>query len=108
MQVISCQWLLDVQLFNFHNPRNAEKRETDSSGTVDCCCDGACAPPGQFASNCGLQICDIFFNVELSECQQPSNCFISTRVETINNSPTTSSYGYIFSFTLNSIPEDVS
>ena len=75
---------------------------------MECCCDIAlCVPNGQILDVCPPE-CDIFFNVKLSECHQPSNCLISTMDGSIEDSASESTYGYIFSFILETIPADVS
>ena len=107
MQVVQCEWILDVQLFNYHNPNNAERRPVGLV-TLDCCCDTArCEALSIDLDQCPAT-CGVFFNVQLSDCQLPSDCFISTVNGSITDSPPMSPYGYIFSFTLDSIPDDVS
>ena len=106
IQVVQCEWILDVQLFNYHNHKNAETRLFDNI-TSECCCDTAvCAGSGLALDQCP-ETCDIFFNVQLSKCMRPIGCFITTINESITDSLPKSPYGYIFSFTLDIIPENV-
>ena len=113
MQVSWCQLLLEVELVGLSNPRSAETREDEVEGIIECCCNTNVMPmtcassAGQPVEGCS-QSCDIFFNVELSDCAQPANCLISTADGTIYGNGGVLSYGYIFSFVLNEIPQDVS
>ena len=103
--------LLEVELVGMSNPRSAETRDDEDEGIIECCCNTfelTCA------SSAGLPIlgcpqsCDVFFNVELSDCEQPSDCRISTSDGILYLNGGALSYGYIFSFVLHEIPEDVS
>ena len=103
--------LLDVQLLGFENENNLETRKTGNGGIEYCCCEGG--PCSQDKTDIELQnncppICDVFFNVNISECQYPSGCSITTINEPIIDSPSVSDLGYSFSYILNSTPFQVS
>ena len=109
MQVSRCQLLLEVELVGLSNPRSAEAREDVDEGIIECCCNSnICASSANQTVEGCPQSCDIFFNVKLSDCAQPTNCLISTADGVIYFNDGALSYGYIFSFILNEIPQDVS
>ena len=102
--------LLDVQLLGFQNENNLVIRATNNGSMVYCCCHSGslCSKDKNHnqISSCP-ESCDVFFNANLSECQSPTGCFISTMNAPIEDSPTSSS-AYRFSFIINNISPQVS
>ena len=87
LQVVQTQWLLIVELHQFCNPYNAML-----SGFGFCCCDDSM--PGVHCADEASAIlppckpsCDIWLNVSVSHCTEPSPCSFSTSVIHLDSSP---------------------
>ena len=113
MQAVMCQWTVVIQLFEFHNPKNIERKMTDDGCIQYCCCDdneNDCESQPIFFfmnnHNCAAR-CDIFFVVNVYDGSSKLQS-ISTVDERIQDSPPESLYPYNFSFTLDNSPNLVS
>ena len=110
-QVYQCQVLVDVHLLRLQNKKNLVTKYDDDENIKYCCCDkDKCSQmkTGGKIKQCE-PLCDMFFNVKLSECQHPSGCFtITTFNELITDSPSNSSSVYHFSFIQSSFSSQVS
>ena len=108
-QVTTCQWTLVIELFELNNPKNLELRQTDSN-TQFCCCDddGKCNENREDPKldDCDRS-CDTFVTVTLQECEPDTDCAISITSGTVDNSPSVSPSGHIFSFDLDRFPNEV-
>ena len=112
MQVVTCQWVVVIQLLEFQNPMNIETRIAGNGNIEYCCCDvgSSCASQSIFYMNdydCGNR-CDTFFVVSLYDGNSELSS-ISTIKEAILNSPPHSLYvGYTLPFTLDELTASVS
>lgn len=102
VQVANTQWILIVELHQFHNLYNAEIRSN-----AFCCCD-LNKPCQSHASN--LQGCDGYcdtqFSAYVSHCIQPYQCILFS--STFENTASIINLNYTFIFVLNSLPDMVS
>ena len=112
MQVVTCQWVVVIQLLEFRNPMNIETKMSGDGNIKYCCCDTGdnyCTKsiPNMKINTCAAE-CDIFFVVSLQNGTSELSS-ISTINETILNSPSHSlNVGYTFSFTLGKLSSSVS
>ena len=76
VQVASTQWILIVELQQFHNLYNAEMKSEKV-----CCCDSSELCVLQAADLQGCEgYCDIWLSADVSHCTQPYPCSFSTWV----------------------------
>ena len=74
-----------------------------------CCCTGmTCHDDREDSSlnDCG-NTCDTYVTVMLPDCKPVEDCEISTAIGTIEDSPSVSTFGYIFSFDMDKVPYEV-
>ena len=77
VQLAKTQWILIVDLHQFHNLFNAEKANSERV----CCCDSAdeCTLEADDLQGCS-EYCDIWLRVNVSHCTQRYPCSLSTSV----------------------------
>ena len=75
VQLAKTQWILIVDLYQFHNLFNAEMANSEEV----CCCDSTekCAVDADDLQGCSAD-CDIWFDVYVTHCTQPYQCSFST------------------------------
>ena len=105
-QIISCQWLLNMEIHQFHNFYNVES----VGGGFFCCCDGGntldtCSneSPNVTTTTCD-PLCDTFFLVRLLDCEDPDACQVTMTTETIDNSDSITNTSYHFGFFFDTFP----
>ena len=91
---------------------NLEVSISPSSGELRyCCCDNdlTCSVDrSEVALTSCENACDVFFNADLLEgCDASSQCFFSTAAGLLQDTNPKSDFGYIFTFNLGVIPNEV-
>ena len=100
VQVANTQWILFVELHQFHNLYNAEVRSNEF-----CCCDDSCNSQASKPQECDAK-CDTWFTANVSHCIQPYWCSFNS--STIWATASIINLNYKFYFLLNSFPDMVS
>ena len=107
VQVSNTQWIIIVELHQFHNLYNAEMSSDDSDEGI-CCCDSSqvepCASQASELQGCG-RTCDTLFRANASHRIQAYPCSFST--STRWNTPSIDELNK-FVFVLSSFPDMVS
>ena len=115
MQVITCQWIVVIQLLKYSNLMNIERMDSGDGTFQYCCCDAkvsSCGPLSDFHStdNKCASRCDILFVTNVSICpgnSGPCPNPTSAASGTLTDSPPESLIGQAFTFVLNSNPNQV-
>ena len=110
LQVANSQLSLDIFVIEYNNPMNLEVRETSNGDMLYCCCDqdNTCEEDRSASSlqNC-RNGCDTYLVAYLDDCDLSQMCFLSTVYEAAYSSNGKSSYGYVFTFNLDRVPQEV-
>ena len=108
IQLATCQWILIVELCQFHNRYNAEL----ISGQGFCCCD---AKEEDYDEKCNVHVtdlpqcpakCDTVFNISVHPCLSTHSCSVATATHC--NSASIPNLDYTFVLILESLPSKVS
>ena len=102
IQVANTQWILIVELHQFHNFYNAEM-----SSNEFCCCDSSesCVLDASKLQDC-VENCDTWFTAEVSQCMQYYTCSFFTPI--LVDTPPIINLKNKFIFVLTSYPDFVS
>ena len=103
-QIVTCQWLLKVELHQFRNFYNVESIE----GGLFCCCDivttfDTCKSPNALNATCAA-MCDTSFQVRLLDCKDPNACQVTMTTDVVENSVSITNTSYQVGFFFKTFP----